>query len=207
MKTTRKFKIAIAFLALFAVWIMIAPFLAKNLIVDKPLEKADAIWVLSGGSTFIERTHKAAELFKNGVAPKIFLTNDGEQGGWNQTEKRNPYFYEKARWELIAQGVPDGAIEVLPEVVESTQDEAILFAKNAPQKNLKTVLLVTSGYHTRRALSAFETVLHKTSDSIEIGIVSPEVLKPSPYYWWLSPKGWQFVAGEYLKIVYYWVYY
>ena len=204
---SRTFKLAILFFALFLIWVLIAPFLAKNLIVAKPLEKADAILILSGSSAYIERTHEAARLFKNGVAPKIFLTDDGEQGGWNDKEKRNPYFYERARWELIAQGVPADAIEVLPEIVEGTQTEAILLAKTARERNLKTVLLVTSGYHTRRALSVFETVLHNNIDSIEIGIAAPETQTPSPYYWWLLPKGWKFVAGEYLKIVYYWMYY
>ncbi len=188
-------------------WIFLASFLAKNLIVKKRLGKADAILVLGGSSAYLERTHEAAQLFKNGVAPKIYLTNDGGQGGWNRQEQRNPFFYERARWELLAQGVPAEAIEVLPEIVEGTQDEAILFQKTIRERNLKSVLLVTSAYHTRRTLSTFETVLHKTSDAVEIGIASPVEGSPSPYYWWLTPKGWRFVAGEYLKIFYYWVYY
>ena len=210
MKNLRKTSLRfIVVLSLFLLWILIAPFLAKNLIVEKTLEKADAILVLGGSSAYIERTRKAAELYKTGVAPKIFLTNDGGQGGWNQKEKRNPYFYEKARWELLAQGVPESAIEVLPEIVEGTQDEAVLFEKIVRERNLKSVLLVTSAYHTRRTLSTFETVLHDKIDAVEIGIASPPtgLQTPSPNYWWLVPTGWQFVAGEYLKIIYYWVYY
>lgn len=205
----RKVKTAICFLGFLLIWSFIAPFLAKNLIVEKPLERADAIFVLGGSLTYIERTRKAAELFKKGIAPKIFLTNDGGQGGWNQKEKRNPYFYESARWELMAQGVPENAIEVLPEVVESTHDEAILFEKILLERNLKSILLVTSAYHTRRTFSTFETVLRKKNHSIEIGILSPPtgLQTPSTDYWWLRPRGWQFVAGEYLKIVYYWFYY
>ena len=201
---SRRLKICSVFLVFLLIWAMFAPFLAGNLIVEKPLEKADAILILSGSAAYLERTHEAARLFKAGVAPKIFLTDDGQQGGWNQEEKRNPFFYERARWELMAQGVPEDAIEVLPEIVESTQSEAILSAKTVRMQNLKKILLVTSAYHTRRALSVFEKVLQNT-DSIEIGIAAPE--PPSPYYWWLSPKGWKSVAGEYLKIVYYWIYY
>ncbi len=204
---SRRLKVSAVFLAFLLIWVLFAPFLAGNLIVEKPLEKAGAILILSGSAAYVERTHEAARLFKAGVAPKIFLTNDGQQGGWNQQEKRNPFFYERARWELLAQGVPADAIEVLTEIVEGTQDEAVLFAKTVRTRNLKTVLLVTSAYHTRRALSVFETVLHDNTDSIEIGIAAPETPSPSPYYWWLSPKGWKAVAGEYLKIVYYWIYY
>ena len=76
------------FIALFAVWIFAAPFLATNLIIEKPLEKADAIFVLGGSSVYFERTQKAAELYKKGVSDKIFLTDDGERGGWSQSGKK-----------------------------------------------------------------------------------------------------------------------
>lgn len=209
MKTTRSFKLVITFLVLFAGWVFLAPFLAENLIVEKPLEKADAILILGGSSTYIERTQKAAELYKKGVTPKIFLTNDGQQGGWNVSEKRNPFFYEKARWELIANGVPESAIEVLPEIVEGTQDEAVLFEKTAREKGLKKVLIVTSAYHTCRALSVFELVFGNNSTEIEIGITSPPTGEqtPKPFNWWLSPFGWKVVAGEYVKTFGYWLFY
>lgn len=209
LKTSRKFKIALALLLIFLVWIFLAPFLAERLVVRKSLERADAIFILSGSSAYLERTQKAASLFKAGVAPKIFLTDDGLQGGWNRKERRNPFFVERARWELIAQGVPPDAIEILPALVKSTRDEAVLLEKTASERSLKAVLLVTSAYHTRRALRTFEKVLQNNNDSIEIGVESaPTGLQtPTADYWWLSAKGWQFVAGEYLKTVYYWLYY
>ena len=173
------------------------------------LEKADAILILGGSSTYLERTRKAAELYKQGVAPKIFLTNDGGQGGWNVKEQRNPFFFERARWELIANGVPETAIEVLPEIVEGTQDEAVLFEKTVRESELKSILIVTSAYHTRRAISVFQEVFKKNSSDAKIGITSPPtgIQTPLPFYWWFSFKGWNFVAGEYLKSVYYWIYF
>ncbi len=57
---------------LFVGWIFIAPFLAKNLIVEKPVEKADAIWVLSGSAAYIERNQEAAQAYKKGVASENF---------------------------------------------------------------------------------------------------------------------------------------
>jgi uncharacterized SAM-binding protein YcdF (DUF218 family) len=206
-KFSRSLKASVIFLILLVAWFFVAPFLAESLIVEKPLERADAIFILSGSSTYLERTQKAAEIFKAGTAPKIFLTDDGSQGGWDRQERRNPFFAERARWELIKQGVPEDAIETLPGVVEGTQDEAILAEKTLRERNLKSILLVTSPYHTRRTLSTFETLLHK--NGVEIGIASPPtgVQSPSPNYWWLSANGWKFVAGEYLKIAYYWLFY
>ncbi len=207
----RKVKAAVCFLGFLLIWFFIAPFLARNLIVEKTLESADAILVLSGGSAFVERTHRAAQLFKQGVAPKIFLTNDGVQGGWNRQEQTNIFFYEQARRELINQGVPAENIEVLPEIVEGTHDEAVLFEKIVRERNLKSILLVTSAYHTQRTLSTFQKVFGDKAEigiaAPEIGIAAPEIPTPSPYYWWLFRQGWRNVALEYLKIFYYWLYY
>jgi uncharacterized SAM-binding protein YcdF (DUF218 family) len=202
-------RVLIFLLSFFVVWIFTAPFLAEVLIVEKPLERADAIFVLGGSSAYLERTQKAAELYKNGRAPKIFLSNDGLQSGWNGALKRNPFFVEYAQWELIKQGVPAEAIEILPGIVESTHDEAVLLEKTLKEQNLKSILLVTSGYHTRRTLRTFEKVLLDNNDSIQIGIESPPAgwQTPKSSYWWLSARGWNFVAGEYLKIVYYWLFY
>src|SRR6476620_5371261 len=82
---------------------------AKLLIVSVPLNHADAIVVLSGSSTYVERTHLAAQLYNSGRADRIILTNDNLQGGWLRSQQRNPYFYERARWELERLGVPESS--------------------------------------------------------------------------------------------------
>jgi len=208
-KGNRAFKFIVIILILFVIWILLAPVLASFLIVEKPLERADAIFVLAGSAAYIERNQKAAALYKQGIAPKIFLTDDGSRGGWNNKEQRNPYYVERARWELIAQGVPENVIETLPGTVAGTDEEAELFVKTAREKKIKSVLLVTSAYHTRRALRTFEKVSADGDLKTEIGIRFAPVGRqtPSPFYWWLSPSGWNMVAGEYVKSFYYWVYY
>ena len=160
--TARRFsrlsKFLLIFLILFGVWLFLAPFLARNLIIEKPLDKADVILVLGGSSTYIERTQKAAELFKKGAAPKIYLTDDGEQAGWSKIEKRNPPYFELARNSLIAQGVPPENIEILEPQVTGTIYEARILSEKAKSANLKSVLIVTSAYHTRRAFSTFQRI-------------------------------------------------
>jgi uncharacterized SAM-binding protein YcdF (DUF218 family) len=188
-------------------WIFIAPFLAESLIVEKTLAKADVIVVLGCSSVFIERTKAAAQRFKQGVAPKIFLTNDGMNAGWSKTEKRNPPFVELARQSLIGQGTPSEAIEILPEQVNGTSDEAELLQKKVAENGWKSILIVTSAYHSRRALWTFEKVF--ATEDVKIGIESAPTGQqtPPPFYWWLTARGWQMVAGEYVKSLYYWVCY
>ena len=124
-----KFKVLVLMLILFLGWIFLAPFLATNLIVNKPLEKADAILVLSGSSVYKERTQKAAELYKQGVSRKVFLTDDGISAGWSQSEQRNPPFVELAKQELISQGVAETDIEILKGDVTGTIWEARVLEK------------------------------------------------------------------------------
>ncbi len=208
-KPSRVFKFLIFFVIFIAVWIFIAPFLAERLIVEKTIEKADVIVVLGGSSVFIERTLEAAQLYKKGIAPKIVLTNDGTNAGWSKSEQRNPPFVELAKQSLIGQGVPEEAIGILPEQVHGTDDEAELLQKKALENGWKSILIVTSAYHTRRALWTFEKVFAEKNAATEIGIESALTGQqtPPPFYWWLTARGWQMVAGEYIKSVYYWVYY
>lgn len=208
-KRSWKFKVLIAFLPAFIIWLFLAPLLARNLIVEKPLEKADAILVLAGAHTYVERTQKAAELFKSGVAPRVYLTDDGEQAGWSRIEQRNPPFVELARKSLIANGVGAENIEILAPPVTGTIYEARILSEKAKAEDLRSLLIVTSAYHTRRAFSTFQRVFAENNKDVELGIAAPPpgVQTPPPFRWWLSRFGWQMVAGEYVKSVGYWVYY
>ncbi len=91
---------------LFAVvlWPLCAWLAARFLIVKAELTSADAIVVLSGSSTYRERTAWAAKLYREGRAPIVILTNDSLISGWNNAEERNPYFYELAAKELQQHG-------------------------------------------------------------------------------------------------------
>lgn len=205
----RRLKAAIIIPALFLAWVFAAPLLAENLIVEKPLKRADAVLILGGASTYLERTRKAAELYRTGVAPKIFLTDDGERGGWSRVEKRNPPFVELARNSLISGGVPAENIEILEPQVSGTIDEARALLDKSQTGNLQSVLLVTSAYHTRRALRTFEKQFADGGAKTELGIAAAPTGEqtPLPNHWWLTRRGWDLVAGEYLKIFVYWAYY
>lgn len=190
-----------------AVWALVAPSLANYLITEKPLKHADAIIVLSGSAVYKERTKKAAELYKRGIASRIFITDDGAHAGWSRDERANLPFVELEQRELIANGVMPDAITVLPGHVSGTDYEAQALADEIAARPMGSVLIVTSAYHTRRALRTFEKILAGKPVSIGITGVPPGEQTPNPNYWWLQPLGWQTVAGEYVKSVVYYFYY
>ena len=200
-------KYLLVFVVAAAGWIVLAPTLATWLIVEKPLARADAIIVLSGSAAYKERTQMAAALYKQGIAPIIFITNDGERAGWSRRERTNPTFVELAQRELIANGVSPDAIVILPVVVSGTDQEAGLLASEIDARPIKSLLIVTSAYHTRRALRTFDKIL--AGKGVEIGIVHAPVGErtPKPEFWWLSPRGWSSVAGEYVKLAVYYARY
>jgi uncharacterized SAM-binding protein YcdF (DUF218 family) len=206
-KRSRTFRVTIVFLLLFFAWLFIAPYLAERLIIERPLERADAILILGGSSVYLERTRQAAAEYKRSVAAKIFLTDDGERSGWSRLEKRNIPYVELAQRNLIAEGVPAAHIEIIKPVGSGTIYEAQQFKERSAEENWQTVLLVTSAYHTRRTLWTFERVFEP--ENVQFGIVAapPGEQTPAPNFWWLAPHGWSFVAGEYVKSFYYWVYY
>lgn len=204
---SRRFKISLVLIGVLALWVFLAPYLATCLIIEKPLASADAIIVLSGSAVYKERTRKAAELYARGVAPRILLTNDGERSGWLQKEQTNLPFVELERRELLESGVPAEAISVLPGTVAATVDEANAILAELDERPLTSLLIVTSAYHTSRSLWTFEKVLK--GRGVEIGIEHAPVgeYSPLPATWWLTPRGWEMVAAEYVKSAAYWAFY
>jgi len=176
---------------------------ARWLIVRAPLERADAIVVLSGSGTLRERVERAARLYAEKRAPKILLTTDNRQGGWSSREQRNPYFHEIAIRQLSRLGVPTENVEVVTPPVDSTWDEATVLRDYAKTHNLRSILIVTSSYHSRRALFTFRNFFAGTDTQVGIDPVETGIQTPRPATWWLHQRGWELVLVEYLKLIYY----
>ena len=111
----------------------------KILCVESGKVSADIIIVLGGGSH--ERPERAAELFRAHAAPRILLTGEGDD--------------EINRQLLLAAGVPASAIEVEGKS-KTTKENAEFSVARLRAENLHSAILVTSWYHSRRALKSFE---------------------------------------------------
>jgi hypothetical protein len=123
-------------------------YLSSYLVADDELAAADAIVILVGSSLI--RVTEASDLFSNGYADQIILVQD--YGEHNEAEEA---------W-LYAQklGVPADRITVLPGPAKSTWDEAKAVRDYlAERPEIRTLILVTSREHTRRARIAFQRML------------------------------------------------
>lgn len=203
----RHWLLPIAALVLALLWPILAWAAAQLLIVKTELPVAAAIVVLSGSSTYLERADWAARLYRQGRAPLIILTDDKLISGWNGAEERNPYFYELAAKELQKRGVPSEKIRVVAEPALGTFYESLNVREYATSHGLKRLLVVTSAYHSRRALWSMRRACAGTDIVIGVDGPPPGWQTPSAWTWWLHRWGWKVVAGEYLKMTYYWLRY
>jgi uncharacterized SAM-binding protein YcdF (DUF218 family) len=126
--------------------------------------KADAIVILGGGvgaaeSPRIEvdltdasdRILHAARLYKAGKAPLIIAT--GGANAWLGNKTPEAFTMDKL---LREWGIPKNAI-VTEQKSLNTYQNAVNTKRLLKQKNLKTVLLVTSASHMPRALATFRS--------------------------------------------------
>src|SRR6266852_7339347 len=196
---TIKRGLRVALLAAIA-WPLFAWLAAEVLVTNPAPAQADAMLVLAGSSTFAERTHQAAQLFKEGRAPKIILTNDNQESGWSAELQTNPLYVQRAAIELKSCGVPEENIEIVPETVSSTRDEAARVREHAASSGLHSILVVTSAYQVRRARWTFDQMFAGSGVSISFSSVPPGDQTPRPLTWWLHRRGWSMVASEYVKL-------
>jgi len=178
------FRTAIALFLLAVAVVLLAYFNPeKFLCVDSGRMSADVIVVLGGGAH--ERPERAAELFKQHAAPRILVSGAGD-AGFN-------------RRILIANGVPASAIEIEFKSL-TTRENAEFSIKLLRAEKIHSAIVVTSWYHSRRALATFEHY-------------APEIKFYSrPSYFEVVRKDWSRVMFkriylEFLKLPGYWICY
>jgi uncharacterized SAM-binding protein YcdF (DUF218 family) len=154
------------------------------LCVDSGDVQADALVVLGGGS--YERPARAAELFLSGVAPRIIVSGSGD----GELNKRL----------LVSNGVPPDAIDIEGQS-RSTKQNAQFSIPLLRAIGAKRVIIVTSWYHSRRALHAFQ---HYAPD---IQFVSRPSYFGYPRTQWSRTGISGFIRAEYAKLAGYWVCY
>jgi uncharacterized SAM-binding protein YcdF (DUF218 family) len=168
----RRWLAALAVLVL-ALVVVLGTFEFQLLCVTSRLKSSDAIVVL-GGEPVISAEH-AARLATNGLAPLIIVTGNGD--------------CESNRRIIIRHGVPTNHV-VLECASRTTQENALLTVKLLRERKCQRVILVTSWFHSRRALGSFR----KYAPEIEFISVPVERTKP-----WRYERG--YVMSEYLKTI------
>ncbi|MGV7976405.1 MAG: YdcF family protein [Anaerolineaceae bacterium] len=147
--------------------------------------KADAIVLLGGGTeapdtprqmveinSAGDRVLYAAQLYKAGAAPLIILSG----GNMSYSQARSTTPAQEMQAMLVGLGVPQEAL-VLQSQSQNTAEDAYFTSAILAEKQIRTVILVTSAAHMERALMMFA--------SPEISII------PAPTDYNVTQRSWE----------------
>ncbi len=187
--------VLVGVVALISLW-----FLPGWLQVEDRLERADYIVPLAGNA---HRFMKAAELYREGLAPKVLLSNSRVRPASRIQKLRWKMGYPKTdprvfRTQMLAElGVPEEATEAFGDGHISTVEEAEALRRHLSERSVK-LIVVTSPAHTRRAKMIFADVIPEAT----IMMAAPPEGRLSQH-WWSDQLSAQILVAEVSRLIYY----
>ncbi len=199
----RKILIAfgVLFLAAVLVFLFRKPLLqaaSGGLIEQNALQKAEALFVLSGNS--YDRGNEAVKILTGGYTSLIICT------GANPVVELKSLNIDTLESDMIVanlhrQLIGDSLIVQLKEGT-STIEEAEAILRYCRAKNFKRVVVLSSLLHTARVNSVFREKFEKVGIELIVRGAPSSRFKESE--WWKSEEGLIAVNNEWIKTVYYW---
>lgn len=167
---------------------LILPFMWNYLVVDETPEPADVIIVLSGGNG---RAEYGVELYQQGYSDYILFAGSDAAISMKST--------------AISNGISEDNI-LIDSKSTTTYENATNSLNIMKDQNLKTAIIVTSAYHTKRSSLIFAQVLSR--DNFKICSVPLEYHCPSlsSNQWWKQWSTSETVASEYFKLIFHYVF-
>lgn len=157
---------------------------ASFLVLNDP-QPSDVILVLAGGTD--ARYGHAVELQKMGFAERLILDADASRSRFGKSDA-------DLAADFLRNNGPLGS-EVCPIREDSTFGEAVDVKKCLERRKVSSVLIVTSDYHTRRAISIFRKRLPQYEWSVAAA--------SAPYHfanrWWRNRRWAKATLDEWEK--------
>jgi uncharacterized SAM-binding protein YcdF (DUF218 family) len=178
------------------------PYAGRYLIIDDPLQPADAIVLLAGAHA--ERWLEAVDLYREGIAPHILMSPGIVEPAEVRVREmgiRFPSQAELARDAMTQMGVPASAITVLPGSVDNTADEAARARPVVSERGWTSLVVVTSKYHTRRTRFSFQREFRGTP--VRVQVRGSRYDNRTPARWWTSRSDQRYVITELQKLAAY----
>jgi uncharacterized SAM-binding protein YcdF (DUF218 family) len=167
--------------------------LGSALVDTEPPAPSDAILVLAGDYTGA-RLFKGAELARAGIAPKVYVS--GPDGFYGHSESELAIEFARSR------GYPAALFIPLVNAARSTADEAALLVPRLKREGVRSLVIVTSTYHTGRAGRLFRAA---AGDALRIRVVAAEPEEDWRYGWWTVREGRKMFVYEWIKTVTSWL--
>ncbi len=166
-------------------------FVAESWIVDDPIDNpSDVLIVLSDDNFYADRATRAAELFREGKVPSIVASG--------RRLRPRAGIAELMEHDLIERGVPGQKILKFAHDADSTLEEAQALARLTKDKKWRSVIVVTSNYHTRRARYIFRRVFPQ---GVEVRVASARDGDFDPQRWWEKRKSFKELTREFAGMI------
>ncbi|WP_165613546.1 YdcF family protein [Desulfotruncus arcticus] len=159
--------------------------MARSLVVQDRLTKVDVLVTLGGD---LDRELYAAELYRQGLAPKIIMSGCGSSAA-------------KMAKKATKAGVRARDI-ILEEHAVSTYENAIYSKGIMLAQNFKSAIIVSSPYHMRRTKLVFERVFKNTGVKLLYSPTNNSDFNVDGQC--SSERDKEIVRREYIKLIYYW---
>ena len=162
----------------------------ESWVVEDPLQQSDALLLLSDDNFFADRATRASELYRQKLAPVVVASG--------RRLRPTAGVAELMEHDLIERGVPKDRIIRFPQDADNTREEAQALRTLVIEKNWRSVIVVTSNYHTRRARYIFERVF---PGSVAVRVSSARDGGFDPEHWWENRKSLKLFMGELVAMV------
>jgi uncharacterized SAM-binding protein YcdF (DUF218 family) len=154
------------------------------------LSKSDAIVAISGGET-VSRTDEAISLYQAGWAPVLIFSGAARDAS-------GPSNAAHMKQVAMAAGVPAEAI-LIDEAATNTQQNAEGVASIARDHGYRSIILVTSPYHQRRASLTFRRALDHSVAIINHSTTDHAWRRSA---WWANDYSYNLTLSELRKTLY-----
>jgi uncharacterized SAM-binding protein YcdF (DUF218 family) len=171
------------------------------LVREDPLQKSQAIVVLSGGLP--DRALAAAQIYRDGFAREVWLTQPLQPGA-SMEDLHLPYAGEEQynRMVLTVQGVRPGDIRLLTPRVLNTADELRAVAEALDQQPGARAIVVTSRAHTRRVRALWRRLSPGDRGRLLVRASTEDPFDAE--HWWRTTNDALTVVREYLGLLNAW---
>ena len=160
-------------------------FAAESWVIDEPAAHADALLLLGDDNFYADRATRAAEMIRHGVAPVVVASG--------RRLRPSAGVAELQEHDLIERGVPKDKIIRFPHDAESTLEEAVALARLCAERHFRSVIVVTSNYHARRARHIFAKVF---PPGIAVSVAGAHDGDFDPDHWWEKRKSEELFVHE-----------
>lgn len=180
--------------------------LGRFVVYDETPVPSDAVIVLNTGVEYYPRLVEAADLYQKGLVKRVVINGNRKTDSLRELERKGftrccPW-YENSLRILSLFGVPRSKVTCISaEDAYDTVSEAKVVGREVLGQGLRSVLITTSKYHTKRARFIWREMY---DGKLSIRTVAAKTDPYDPNGWWRDGRQIRWVMAEYGAWFYYW---